>query len=259
VEYSVPLARQLVIPSKPRVAVLGCSINSGLGVREHSVGRVAAKLLDAEKVLAKAKARLLVSEVREGLAKVVDFQPDLVILSSGNVEAFVHPHRVIEKAVGRFAPTAWHGDVGMDPRPYFSSDPEKAKAQLRESRVKVAVKNVLVRPFGGYTRMSLADYTTEFTALLDELEETGAAVVVLGPSKVSGYYFPYSDRNLARFERAQRQVVATRARVRHISVRDLVPYRTEQQADLAHPDVAGHARLARAVVATVRVAEPVTV
>ncbi|SDF03428.1 hypothetical protein [Pseudonocardia oroxyli] len=253
-EYSVPAARQLVIPAHPRVAILGCSINSGLGVREHSVGRVAAKMLEAEKTMAKAKARLLVSEVREGLSKVVDFKPDLVILSSGNVEAFVHPHRVVEKAVARFGPDTWHGDVGMDPRPYFSTDPEKARAQLRESRLKVAVKNALVRPFGGYTRMSLPQYITEFTALLDELEKTGAAVVVLGPSKVSEYYFPYSDRNLARFERAQRLVVAPRSRVRHVSVRDLVP-RTEQQADLAHPDVAGHARLARAVVATVRVEE----
>ncbi|GAA4537842.1 SGNH/GDSL hydrolase family protein [Pseudonocardia xishanensis] len=224
-------------------------------MREQSVGRVAAKMLDAEKVLSKAKARLLVSEVREGLSKVADFEPDLVILSSGNVEAFVHPHRVVEKAVGRFGPTAWKGDVGMDPRPYFSTDPEKAREQLRESRIKVAVKNVLVRPFGGYTRMALDEYVRELTTLLDELERTGAAVVLLGPSKVSPYYFPYSDRNLARFERAQREIVATRARVRHISVRDLVPYRTEQQADLAHPDVAGHARLARAVVATVRVEE----
>lgn len=223
------------------------------------MGRVAAKLLDAEKVLAKAKARLLVSEVRQGLSKVVEFQPDLVILSSGNVEAFLHPHRVIEKAVGRFGPTGWQGDVGMDPRPYFSTDPEKAREQLRESRLKVAVKNAVMRPFGGYTRMSLTDFATEFTAVLDELEETGAAVVVLGPSKVSEYYFPYSDRNLARFERVQQEIVATRARVRHISVRDLVPYRTEQQADLAHPNVAGHARLARAVVANVRVMEPATV
>jgi hypothetical protein len=239
--------------------VLGCSTASGLGVREQSVGRVAAKLLDAEKVLVKAKPRALVSEVRAGMAKVVDFAPDLVVLSSGNVEAFVHPHRVFEKAVERLAPKTWHGDVGLDPRPYYSTDPEKAREQRRESRRKVALKNALVRPLGGYTRMSLAEYTTEFALLLDELEATGAAVVVVGPARVSPYYFPYSERNLQRFERAQQEIVAPRRRVRHISSRDLVTYRTEQQADLAHPDVAGHARLARAVLATVTVSEPVPI
>ncbi|WP_181782212.1 SGNH/GDSL hydrolase family protein [Pseudonocardia pini] len=228
--------------------MLGCSLASGLGVRDQSVGRIAAKTLEADAVLFKAKAKARIDHAFAHLPKVEAFRPDLVILSSGNVEAFVHPHRIFERALERFAPKGWHGDIGLDPRPYFSADPEKARTQKRESAAKVFLKNVLIRPFGGYTHMSAADYESHLSRLLDELTEKGTAVVLVGPSPVSRYYFPYSRRNLRRLEEVQRAAVVGRPRVRFVSTFDVVDRRTELQADRAHPTVAGHEALAAAVV-----------
>jgi hypothetical protein len=252
-QSSGAIARPLVVPPQPRVAVLGCSLASGLGVREQSVGRVAAATLGAEAVLFKARARAGIDDVLAVVPRVGAFRPDLVIVSSGNVEALVHPRRVVEHVLERCAPKGWHGDVGLDPRPYFSADPAKARRQKVESAAKVLLKNILVRPFGGYTRMSLTEYEPLFRRLLEELTATGAAVVVLGPSKVSPLFFPHSQRNLARFERLQRSVIEGRPDVRHLSVRELLDARTQLQADRAHPTVAGHARLAAAVVSAVEV------
>jgi hypothetical protein len=233
--------------------VLGCSLASGLGVRDQSVGRIAAKTLDADAVLFKAKAKARIDDAFTHLPKVEAFRPDLVILSSGNVEAFVHPHRIFERLLERFAPKGWHGDVGLDPRPYFSAEPAKARTQKRESAAKVFLKNVLIRPFGGYRHMTDADYESHLSRLLDELTAKGAAVVLVGPCPVSRYYFPYSRRNLRRLEETQRAVAAARPRVGYVSPIDLIDRRTEFQADRAHPTIAGHERLAKAVVESVRV------
>jgi lysophospholipase L1-like esterase len=237
-----------VIPANPRVAILGCSLASGLGVREKSVGRIAANQLGASKVLFKAKARQLIDDSVELLPRVLEFEPDLVVISTGNAEALVHPTRFVEQLLTRYGPKSWQGEVGLDARPYYSEDRSKQWRERITSVIKVIFKNVMIRLGGGYTRMSLADYVPHLERLLDTLTANGCAVVVVGTGDPHPLLFPGSRKSLARFDEAQQRIVAARPGVALVRTSVIIDLRTEVQADKAHPNVKGHEHLARAVV-----------
>lgn len=250
---SVAAQRSITIPENPRVAVLGCSLASGLGVREHSVGRIAAKRLGASQMLFKAKARQLIDDSVELLPRVLEFQPDLVVISTGNAEALVHPSRWVEQTLTRYGPKSWQGEVGLDARPYYSKDPRKQRRERLTSIIKVIFKNVTIRIGGGYTRMTLEDYVPHFERLLDTLTAHGCAVVVVGTGDPSPLLFPGSRASLARFDAAQQRCIAARPGTTLVRTGVIVDPRTEVQADKAHPNVKGHEHLAEAIIGALEV------
>ena len=243
------------IPANPRVAVLGCSLASGLGVREKSVGRLAAKQLGASKLLFKAKARQLIDDSVALLPRVLEFEPDLVVISTGNAEALVHPTRIVEQLLTRYGPKSWQGEVGLDARPYYSEDRVARVRERITSVIKVIFKNVTIRLGGGYTRMSLEDYEPLLEELLDTLTAHGCAVVVVGTGDPRPLLFPGSRKSLARFDAAQQRIVAGRPDVALVRTSQVIDPHTEVQADKAHPNVKGHEHLAREVVAVLDVQE----
>jgi hypothetical protein len=245
---SVAAQRRIIIPESPRVAILGCSLASGLGVRENSVGRIAAKRLGASQVLFKAKARQLIDDSVELLPRVIEFRPDLVVISTGNAEALVHPSKWVEHALTKYGPKSWQGEVGLDARPYYSNDPGTQRRERLTSVVKVIFKNVMIRIGGGYTRMPLEDYVPHFERLLDTLTAHGCAVVVVGTGDPHPWLFPGSRASLARFDAAHQRSVAARPGTTLVRTSEIIDRRTEVQADKAHPNVKGHEHLAEAII-----------
>jgi hypothetical protein len=250
--------RRLAIPENPRVAILGCSLASGLGVREHSVGRIAAKRLGASKVLFKAKARQLIDDSLELVPRVLEFRPDLVVISTGSAEALVHPSKLVEHLLTTYGPKSWQGEVGLDARPYYSKEPDKQRRERLTSVIKVIFKNVTIWIGGGYTRMSLEDYVPYFERVLDTLTAHGCAVVVLGTGDPHPLLFPKSRKSLARFDAAQRRSVAARPGTTLVRPSTIIDRRSEVQADKAHPNVKGHEHLAEAVLAVLDIQPRVT-
>jgi hypothetical protein len=242
-----------VIPPHPRVAVLGCSLASGLGLRDKSVGRLAAKRLEASKLLFKAKARQLIDDSVALLPRVLEFEPDVVVISTGNAEALVHPTKFVEQLLTKYGPKSWQGEVGLDARPYYSADKAKERREKITSVIKVIFKNVTIRLGGGYTRMSLEDYVPLLEELLDTLTAHGCAVVVVGTATPHRWLFPGSAKSLGTFDVAQRRIISTRPGTALVRASEIIDLKSEVQADKAHPNVKGHEHLADFVVAALNV------
>jgi hypothetical protein len=245
----------LSVPARPRVVVLGDSIASGLGVRENSFGRIAARELGAGAILFKAKVRRMIDESAELLPRILDFNPDLVIMSSGNAEAVVHPGKTVEDLLTRYGPKGWQGDSGLEPRPFYSDEFAKRVRQRITSVTKVVLKNIFIRLGSGYSRMSLEEYVPRLEVFLDALTERGCAVVLAGIADVDPLLFPKSGTNVDRFDAAQRRIVASRPQVRLLRLRQIIDARTEVLADKAHPNLEGHQHIAREIRALLAVRE----
>jgi lysophospholipase L1-like esterase len=243
---AVDASGPLRVPANPRIAVLGDSLASGLGVREHSYGRMVAKDLGAEAVLFKAKARRMVDECTEQIPRLEKFGPDLVLISTGETEGFVHPTRLIEQVLTKYGPKSWQGDVGLDARPYYSEDRRKRAKELLTSTVKVVFKNLVIRLGGGYSRMSHDQYRTELAQFLDAMEERGWPVVIAGIGYPNALLYPRSRRNLEVIDRIQRELVAGRRLARLLPLDGVIDFRTDTQSDGCHPSVAGHRKIADA-------------
>lgn len=244
---------RLTVPANPRIAVLGDSLASGLGVREHSYGRMLAKDLEAEAILFKAKARRMVDECTELVPRLEKFGPDLVLISTGTSEGFVHPTKIIEELLTRYGPKSWQGDVGLDARPYYSKDRRKRVREVISTLVKVAFKNVVIRLGGGYSRMSADEYRVAFARFLDAMVEKGWPVLVAGIGYPSSLLYPGSRKNLEIFDRIQLEEAARRPGVVVIRVQDVIDFSRDTQSDGCHPTVEGHRKLADAHLAVLDV------
>lgn len=229
-----------------RVAVVGSSHSVGLGVHGRSFAVRAAELLGAGETLQLSRSAQVVSEVgADTVDAVAAFAPGLVIVSYGAAEGHVHPSRLLQALLDRFAPASWRGPDGVEPRPYFSRRPARRLAQRLVSRAKVLVKRLLIGLTGGFHRLPAADFEAGLRDLLDRLGPAPKVLVGLWP--VDERLFPRSNPVLARNDAILRQVAAERDDVVYVDTADTVRRWDDFLDDHAHLNDAGHERVARLI------------
>ena len=176
-----------------RIAVVGSSHSVGLGVYGQSFAVRAAELLGASETLQlsrSAQTRLAGRRPTPSTRSPAS-GPSLVIVSFGAAEGHVHPSRILQALLDRFAPASWRGPDGIEPRPYFSRRPARRLAQRTVSRTKVLVKRLLIAITGGFHRLSAAEFEAGLRDLLDRLGPAPKVLVGLWP--VDERMFPRSN------------------------------------------------------------------
>ncbi len=227
-----------------RVAILGSSSSYGLGVGGRSFAvRYAERLDPAAEVLQLSRSALTVDEVDPGtLAELRAFHPDVVVLSLGAAEAHVHPSRLLQALLDRFAPASWRGPAGLNPRPYYSRSRLRRMRQLVASRSKVRLKRLIIGATGGFHRMDTDEFAARLRQLLDELGP--APRVLVGLWCVDTYMFPRSNPVLRRHDDLLREIAAERGDTVFVPTADAVRYWDDFLEDRAHLNEQGHARVA---------------
>lgn len=234
-----------------RVAVLGSSHSAGLGVHGRSFAVRAAERLGASETLQLSRSAQLVDEVgAETIARVAGFGPGLVVLSFGAAEGHVHPSRLLQAVLDRFAPASWRGPDGIEPRPYFSRRPARRLAQRAVSRAKVLVKRALIAVTGGFHRLAAEDFEAGLRDLLDRLGPAPKVLVGLWP--VDDRMFPRSNPVLLRHDAILRAVAAERDDAVYVDAARAVRRWDDFLEDHAHLNDEGHERVAALVVAASR-------
>jgi len=227
-----------------KVAILGGSSSLGLGVHGRSYAvRYAERLGDDVETVQLSRSAQTVAEVTpEMLARIRDFDPDVVILSFGAAEGHVHPSRFLQALLDRFAPKSWRGPAGMEPRPYYSRTRAKRLRQKLVSRSKIAVKRLIIGVSGGYHRLPSEVFEARLRELLDELGP--ATKVLMGLWRVDDHKFPRSNPVLQHNDGILRAVAAGRDDVRYVPTADAVHYWNDFLDDQAHLNDAGHDKIA---------------
>jgi lysophospholipase L1-like esterase len=235
-----------------KVAILGASSPLGLGVRGRSYGvRVGESLGPGAEILQLSRSALTVADVEPStLEQIREFAPDLIILSFGAAEAYVHPSRFLQALLDRFAPQSWRGPGGMEPRPYYSNARLKRLRQCLVSRAKVQVKRLIIACTGGFHRLPSAEFAERLREVLDQLGP--AQKVLVGLWRVDDYMFPRSNPLLARNNALARDIAAERDDVLFISTADEVRYWDDFLADHAHLNDHGHDRIAEMILEATR-------
>ena len=237
-----------------KIAVVGSSHSAGLGVYGRSFAVRAAELIGAE-ALQLSRSAQVVAQVRDDLVEEVrTFGPGLVVVSFGAAEGHVHPSRLLQRLLDRFAPANWRGPDGLEPRPYFSRRPARRLAQRAISRLKVQVKRALIAATGGFHRLSPADFEAGLRDLLDRLGPVPKVLVGLWP--VDDRMFPRSNPVLRRNDAILRAVAAERDDAVYVDTAGVVRRWEDFLDDHAHLNEAGHDRVAALIVAAAHAGAP---
>jgi hypothetical protein len=231
-----------------KVAILGASSSAGLGVNGRSYAVRCAERLGAEVLQFSRTAQTVLEVTPQMLAEVREFAPDLVILSFGAAEAYVHPSRFLQAVLDRFAPRSWRGVAGMEPRPYFSRSRGRRARQRLVSRVKVLLKRRIIRVTGGYHRVPSEVFAERLREILDGLGPAGK--VLTGLWQVDAYMFPRSNPVLRRNDDLLREIAAERADTSYVASVEVVRCWEDFLADHAHLNDRGHEKVADLILRT---------
>lgn len=231
-----------------RVAIVGSSHSAGLGVHGRSFAVRAAELLGAVQTLQLSRSAQVVDQVgADTIERIAEFRPGVVVLSFGAAEGHVHPSRVLQAVLDRFAPAGWRGPDGVEPRPYFSRRPARRLHQRLVSTAKVLVKRVLIGVTGGFHRLGAADFEAGLRDLLNRLGPVPKVLVGLWP--VDERMFPRSNTVLRRHDDILRAVAAERDDAVYVATAGSVRCWEDFLDDHAHLNEAGHERVAALVAA----------
>lgn len=226
--------------SKPVLVCVGDSIAAGIGARGASYATLLAGMREMVPLDLTASAKQLPESFQQ-IHEIVDAAPTLIIVAHGVTELMPRP---LPRHLSRLPPR-YRRDGWLDPRPYFSSWPLRRRAQALESALRWRLKVALLRK--GRT----SHLTVEaFALLLDEfvlrlVNETSAAIVLVGPPHLDDKMFPHANDHLRALRRVQARTASTEvARVLYVDITEVLQPWDDYLEDRFHPNEKGHQRIA---------------
>ncbi|WP_181434607.1 MULTISPECIES: GDSL-type esterase/lipase family protein [unclassified Curtobacterium] len=221
--------------------LLGDSIANGLGVRRRTYGQIVAAEL-GHRLIDLSRTARQVSESLQ-LTRGLTERPTIALVAHGITESIVRPRpRALALVPPRWRRTGW-----MDPRPYFSSHPNKRRIQMVESGVRWRVRNALIHVGGGDQLQSLDSFSDDLQQIVEDLQARGTRVLTLGQPSLDGRYFAGSPAESQRYEGAMQALDAE-----HVVLRGRLREWGDFLADHFHPNDDGHEAIADIVLAAIR-------
>lgn len=223
--------------TSPRVILFGDSIAMGLGVRRRKYGLLVADGLNGQ-LVDYSHTGWTVSQSLGAYLKAPQ-GGDVAVIAHGITEPILRP--VLPSWVP--LPRRWRRLGWMDPRPYFSTRPNRRVLELAESELRWRVKNLLIRAFGSHQLLPLHIFARDLRQLKSECEARGARVVVLGPPDIDERFFPGSVYEQLRYSRVSERIGGAD----FVPVAGVIDRWGDYLLDHFHPNDDGHEAIARRV------------
>ena len=243
-----------------KIAVVGDSIAEGLGVKGRCYAELLCRALAKDgrpsaDLLNLAYTAFQVSDSKLLLPKIINFDPDTVIVAHGVSEAIIRPR----PSALRLVPPRWRQKGWLDPRPYYSRRPLKKLYQWTESQIRWRLKVALIKAFGGETWTTADAFEEQLWDFAQNvLDATRADVVLLTQCGVDDNFFPGSNASLQRYQSRVERIASRLPGEDRTAVCD-VSSRLSRWADFFadhfHPNVSGHEKIARALKETIEARE----
>lgn len=187
-----------------KIALLGDSITEGLGSKKiNYVKSLGENLNSAEKNYiienfgASGTTIQYYSEVRE---KIEMFNPDIVVIFYGNVEAIHRPVMYKKSLVYQLMPKRYKKNFSMiDPRPFYSHRWIKRFFQKMDSAYRFILKRYFINKYGTYQILDIETFEKDYKKVLRELVSRNYRTICVSNVRIDDYYFPKSSKALAAY------------------------------------------------------------
>lgn len=242
------------------IVFLGDSIAEGLGVTRSKTSY--ANLLQMKlrnsysqgvQIINFGASAMQINESRKKYEKkILDLEPDIIVLAHGNTESIVRERNKYLK----FLPKRWRKAGWMDPRPYYSSRISRRWLEKIESGLRWRVKVTLIHLFGGEPWMSLTEFrqqTTDFV-MANLNHNTKTNIILLTPGDIEAKYFPKSPESMREYGRVLTEIydcTKSSNRVFLCDSQKCLHRWSDYFYDRFHPNEAGHDKIAQALLKTI--------
>lgn len=242
------------------IVFLGDSITEGLGVIRSRTAY--ANLLQAQlesfysrsiEIMNYGASAMQVNESREKYeSRILELQPDIIVLAHGITEAIIREHKKHLK----FMPKRWRRPGWMDPRPYYSSRKTRKWIEKLESGFRWRMKVTLIKIFGGKQWMRLEEFKQHTTDLVLTIlnHNNKTQIIFLTPSDIEEKYFPGSPDSMKEYRKALKDIYENVKSTKRLFMCDTSQYLhkwTDYLDDRFHPNEQGHDKIARALMSVI--------
>ena len=135
-------------------------------------------------------------------------RPELVVIFRGSLESILRPAALHDGRWPWWVPASWRGYAAMDPRCYFSTTWwRKAKQELMDT-TKQRVRLELLARGAARPLRELELFSAQLYALLRQLQDLNARVLILGLLPVNEAQFPSSPANFQMVNAKLKEIAA---------------------------------------------------
>lgn len=200
-----------------RIAVLGDSISQGMGRKKINYMAVLQQKMPNDEFHNFAVGATTIRYALEILPDILKYDPDIVVVFYGNVDAALRPDIYGEDQFVLRLPKRYRDFWMLDPRPFFSHKSIKRILQKIDSSCRVKAKKLLMKKHGAKPFIELDEFSSLYTELVSRLIRRGRGVILVSTVTIDDYYFPGSTQQYKEYNGAI-QKVANHYHVRYVDL-----------------------------------------
>ena len=230
-----------------KIAVLGDSISEGLGSKKiNFISDLKESVPDAD-IRNFARGATTIRYAMKILPEVQAYDPDIVVVFYGNVDAALRPDIYEKNKRLKFFPKRYRDFWMLDPRPFFSHYPLKRALQKLESSCRVKIKKMLMKWKGARPMVSLDEFSIIYENFVHKIFRADRQILLVSTVTIDDFYFPGSARQYEAYNRAMEKISDSN----HLHFVDLYhvlaryPFDEVCNYDHFHPNATGYRVIAK--------------
>ena len=189
-----------------KIALLGDSITEGLGSKKINYVQSLLSYLSENDNGTKYEVRnfgvsgTMIDYCFDIQERIDEFNPNIVIIFYGNVEAIYRPNMPKDSLSYKLLPKRYKKNFSMiDPRPFYSHNFFKKMGQKIDSTYRFCIKRHFLKKFGSYRLLDLENFEKSYSKVVLEQKNKNRRVICISNVRIDDYYFPHSSKSLEEY------------------------------------------------------------
>ena len=233
-----------------KIAILDDSIGEGIGRKKYNYENVIETKIEEAEVKNFSMTGTTINYAIEIISEINLFNPDLIIVGYGNVDAMVRPRINKKNGLYKFLPKRYKKNGMLDPRAFISKTWHKAVFQKFESFIRNNIKKILMKTEGTYSWVEINEFEKKYKLFIDNVNNKNRKILMLSTVTISENFFPKSPKNF----RLYNEVIKKIAKEKNLTFIDLYSALKKYPAELIygndsfHPNKSGYEIIANILI-----------
>lgn len=187
-----------------KIALLGDSITEGLGSKKINYERSLFNHINNGQIKYSIKnfgvSGTTIQYYFQIQEQLNDYNPDIVLIFYGNVEAIYRPIINKKSLIYKLMPKKHKKHFSMiDPRPFYSRKIIKKVFQKMDSLYRFCLKRYFIKKYGTYQILEINVFKEIYEKVLSELVSNKKKIFCVSTVRIDDYYFPESSKALGEY------------------------------------------------------------